>query len=90
MMELAGIDMLPPEAGTPVIRRELTAGATRGEIVVANRLGALMNDWDPTGSLDTTAAEAAFHGPMIAAWHSSASSRGFAWKWSSIPRRSHS
>ena len=33
MMELAGIDMLPPEAGIPLIRRELTAGGTRGEIV---------------------------------------------------------
>ena len=30
MMELAGIDMLPPEAGVPLIRRELTAGG-RGE-----------------------------------------------------------
>ena len=27
MMELAGIDMLPPEAGVPWIRRELTAAA---------------------------------------------------------------
>ena len=29
MMEAAGIDMLPPEAGVPLIRRELTAGGTR-------------------------------------------------------------
>ena len=39
MMELAGIDMLPPEAGIPLIRRELTTGGTRGEIVVGQRLG---------------------------------------------------
>src|ERR1022692_3529980 len=37
MMELAGIDMLPPEAGIPLIRRELTTGSTRGEIVVGLR-----------------------------------------------------
>ena len=55
MMELAGIDMLPPEAGVPMIRRELTRGATRGEIVIGQRLGALLNDWDATGGLDTSA-----------------------------------
>ncbi len=66
MMELAGIDMLPPEAGIPVIRRELTAGATRGELVIGQRLGALLNEWDTTGGLDTVAAEAiAAGGPMI-------------------------
>jgi Polyketide synthase dehydratase/KR domain len=57
MMELAGIDMLPPEAGIPLIRRELATGGTRGEIVVAERLGVLLNEWDATGGLDTTAAE---------------------------------
>ena len=49
MMELAGIDMIPPEAGIPMIRRELTAGATRGEIVVGQRLGILTNEWDVAG-----------------------------------------
>jgi len=65
MMELAGIDMLPPEAGIPLIRRELTAGATRGEIVVGQRLGALMNEWDTTGGLDLSAAEIGMHVPAI-------------------------
>jgi acyl transferase domain-containing protein/acyl carrier protein/NAD(P)-dependent dehydrogenase (short-subunit alcohol dehydrogenase family)/3-hydroxymyristoyl/3-hydroxydecanoyl-(acyl carrier protein) dehydratase len=55
MMELAGIDMLPPEAGIPLIRRELTAGATRGEIVIGKRLGVLLNEWDSTGGLDRSA-----------------------------------
>jgi len=64
MMELAGIDMLPPEAGVPVIRRELTASATRGEIVIAQRLGALLNEWDASGGLDTTPTEPA-RGPMF-------------------------
>ena len=68
MMELAGIDMLPPEAGIPLIRRELTAGGTRGEIVVGQRLGVLLNEWDATGGLDTSAAETltrSGQGPMI-------------------------
>ena len=55
MMELAGIDMLPPEAGIPLIRRELTTGGTRGEVVIGERLGALLNEWDATGGLDTDA-----------------------------------
>jgi NAD(P)-dependent dehydrogenase (short-subunit alcohol dehydrogenase family) len=53
MMELAGIDMLPPEAAIPIIRRELTAGARSGEIVIGLRLGSLLNEWDVTGGLDT-------------------------------------
>jgi acyl transferase domain-containing protein/acyl carrier protein/NAD(P)-dependent dehydrogenase (short-subunit alcohol dehydrogenase family) len=68
MMELAGIDMLPPEAGIPLIRRELTAGGTRGEIVIGQRLGVLLNEWDATGGLDTSAAETVIRsapGPII-------------------------
>ena len=69
MMELAGIDMLPPEAGIPLIRRELTLGGTKGEIVIAKRLGVLWNEWDATGGLDASATEASkslpAQGPMI-------------------------
>ncbi len=69
VMEVAGIDMLPPEAGIPLIRRELTAGATRGEIVIGQRLGILLNELDATGGLDASAAEVArkslsLHGPV--------------------------
>ncbi|HUI85302.1 MAG TPA: SDR family NAD(P)-dependent oxidoreductase [Candidatus Binatia bacterium] len=53
MMELAGIDMLAPEAGIPWIRRELTSGGARGEVVVGQRLGILLKEWDSTGGLDT-------------------------------------
>ena len=63
MMARAGIDMLPPEAGIPWIRHELTAGGTRGEVVVARGLGILLNAWDAAGGLDLTAVPAA--GPMI-------------------------
>jgi NAD(P)-dependent dehydrogenase (short-subunit alcohol dehydrogenase family) len=69
MMELAGIDMLPPEAAIPVIRRELTAGARSGEIVIGQRLGSLLNEWDVTGGLDTAALAESNdldgHGPMV-------------------------
>jgi acyl transferase domain-containing protein/NAD(P)-dependent dehydrogenase (short-subunit alcohol dehydrogenase family) len=70
MMELAGIDMLPPEAGVPWIRRELTAGGTRGEVVAAGRLGVMLNEWDTTGGLDVAALAAsneklAAPGPMV-------------------------
>ncbi|MGA2920688.1 MAG: SDR family oxidoreductase [Candidatus Sulfotelmatobacter sp.] len=69
MMELAGIDMLPPEAGIPLIRRELTVGGTRGEIVIGQRLGILVKEWDVTGGLDVSAFEASKslpeRGPMI-------------------------
>ena len=58
MMEVAGIDMLPPEAGVPWIRRELTAGGTRGELVAGQRLGILTNEFDVTGGLDVDAVAA--------------------------------
>ena len=51
VMERAGIDMLPPEAGVPWIRRELTTGGASGEVVAAGRLGALLQEWDATGGL---------------------------------------
>jgi polyketide synthase-like dehydratase family protein/polyketide synthase family protein len=57
--------MLPPEAGIPLIRRELTTGGTRGEIVIARRLGVLLNEWDPSGGIDGSAVSASAQGPMI-------------------------
>jgi hypothetical protein len=59
--------MLPPEAGVPLIRRELTMGGTRGEILVGQRLGILLKEWDETGGLDTAAASSGenLYGPMI-------------------------
>ncbi len=35
IMEALGVDMLPPESGVPTVRRELTYGGTRGEVVIA-------------------------------------------------------
>ena len=67
MMDLAGIDMLPPDAAIPVIRRELTAGDRTGEVLIAKRLGSLLNEWDATGGLDVAALAASgeFQGPMV-------------------------
>jgi acyl transferase domain-containing protein/NAD(P)-dependent dehydrogenase (short-subunit alcohol dehydrogenase family)/acyl carrier protein len=65
MMEVAGIDMLPPEAGIPLIRRELTVGATQGELVIGQRLGVLGEEWDPAGGLDANAVAKMATGPMI-------------------------
>jgi len=62
LMEMAGIEMLPPETGVPWIRRELTASDDRGEVVVAGALGAMGEEFDETGGLDPVEAHAA--GPM--------------------------
>ncbi|HEX6568435.1 MAG TPA: SDR family NAD(P)-dependent oxidoreductase, partial [Acidimicrobiales bacterium] len=65
VMELAGIEMLPPEVGIPTIRRELTAGATRGEVVVAGRLGVLVEERAERGGIDPARFETATTGPMV-------------------------
>ncbi len=57
IMESLGVDMLPPEAGIPVVRRELLAGG-QGEILVAGRLGAWLEEKDATGGLDGARAAA--------------------------------
>jgi 3-oxoacyl-(acyl-carrier-protein) synthase/NAD(P)-dependent dehydrogenase (short-subunit alcohol dehydrogenase family)/acyl carrier protein/3-hydroxymyristoyl/3-hydroxydecanoyl-(acyl carrier protein) dehydratase len=59
IMAALGIDMLPAESGVPTIRRELTYGGTKGEILVAGRLGAWMEERDPTGGADVDKINAA-------------------------------
>ena len=68
IMEMAGIDMLPPQAGVPTVRRELVAGSYRGEIVAGGRLGMLVDEWDETGGLDVPKANewlAVQHPPLV-------------------------
>ncbi|HEY3015937.1 MAG TPA: SDR family oxidoreductase, partial [Nocardioides sp.] len=65
MMELAGIEMLPPEVGIPTIRRELTAGAIRGEVVVAGRLGVMAEDRAERGGIDPARFTTSTTGPMV-------------------------
>jgi acyl transferase domain-containing protein/acyl carrier protein len=62
MMEMAGIEMLPAQAGIPWIRRELTQGGRSGEVVVAGRLGVLAKEWDEDGGLNGSAQ---MIGPMV-------------------------
>jgi hypothetical protein len=64
-MEMAGIEMLPPEAGVAWIRRELTSSADSGEVVVAGRLGVLAEELHPTGGLDPAAFGEVEAGPMV-------------------------
>ncbi len=67
MMEMAGIEMLPPEVGIPVVRRELTVANTATEIVEAGALGIMAEERHETGGLDVERATAnlADHaGPM--------------------------
>ncbi|MCA9981340.1 MAG: SDR family NAD(P)-dependent oxidoreductase, partial [Anaerolineales bacterium] len=51
IMKAAGIDMLPPEIGIPVVRQELTSGYA-GELVMAGSLGMMAAPFDETGGLD--------------------------------------
>jgi malonyl CoA-acyl carrier protein transacylase len=51
MMRRAGIDMLEPDTAVPIVRREIVFG-TRGEVVVAQALGILLESHDPDGGLD--------------------------------------
>jgi hypothetical protein len=67
VMEAAGIEMLPPEIGVPVVRRELTTPGAGGEVLVAGSLGVLGAERHPTGGLDAeraTAVLAERGGPM--------------------------
>ena len=57
IMKQAGIDMLAPEAGIPITRRELLAG-TGAELVIGGKLGIMVKDFDAEGGLSTEAAKA--------------------------------
>ncbi|WP_420628265.1 SDR family NAD(P)-dependent oxidoreductase [Candidatus Leptofilum sp.] len=52
IMEMAGIEMLPPEVGVPTVRRELVASGFKGEILAGGKLGILIEERHPTGGLD--------------------------------------
>ena len=51
IMKAAGIDMLSPDAGIPVVRRELGAG-TRGEVLIAQALGVMLQEDAERTALD--------------------------------------
>jgi acyl transferase domain-containing protein/acyl carrier protein/NAD(P)-dependent dehydrogenase (short-subunit alcohol dehydrogenase family) len=65
IMKAAGIDMLPPEAGIPIVRRELAAGS-RGEVVIAQALGVMLEEDADRTALDDdfVAGTTTVRGPM--------------------------
>jgi hypothetical protein len=65
IMEMAGVEMLPPEAGVAWIRRELTSSRQAGEVVVAGALGMMASEYHETGGLNTEAFIAGSPGPMV-------------------------
>jgi NADP-dependent 3-hydroxy acid dehydrogenase YdfG len=64
IMKAAGIDMLPPDAGIGVVRRELTAG-TRGEVVIAKGLGVMLAESAERARLDGAYTANIPAGPML-------------------------
>jgi NAD(P)-dependent dehydrogenase (short-subunit alcohol dehydrogenase family) len=52
IMELAGVEMLPPEAGVAWIRRELASSDFSGEVIVAGALGMMAAEYAEDGGLD--------------------------------------
>jgi NAD(P)-dependent dehydrogenase (short-subunit alcohol dehydrogenase family)/acetoacetate decarboxylase len=67
IMEMAGVQMLPPEAGVAWIRRELVSSAFQGEVIVAGTLGMMAAEYDERGGVDLAAVvgDETDHGPMI-------------------------
>ncbi len=66
IMEMAGVQVLPPEAGVAWIRRELTASPFSGEVVVAGALGMMATEYHETGGVDADAVrEQHPFGPMV-------------------------
>ena len=66
IMEMAGVQVLPPEAGVAWIRRELMSSGFSGEVVVAGELGLMAGEQHASGGVvpGGLAAEGA-HGPMV-------------------------
>jgi NAD(P)-dependent dehydrogenase (short-subunit alcohol dehydrogenase family)/acyl carrier protein len=65
IMEMAGVEMLPPEAGVAWIRREITAGTPAGEVVVAGTLGMMAAEPHETGGLDIASLSIEGTGPLV-------------------------
>jgi len=53
-MEMAGVQMLPPDAGVAWTRRELVSNHYHGEVIAAGVLGMLAAEYDEQGGVDLT------------------------------------
>ena len=67
IMQRAGIDMLPPDAGIPIVRQELTLTDRSSEVVVAGALGVLEAEREPDGGLLLPGGGTS-GGPLAARW----------------------
>ncbi len=66
IMEMAGVQVLPPEAGVAWIRRELVSSGFSGEVVVAGELGLMAGEQHESGGVAPGALTAdGAHGPMV-------------------------
>ena len=66
IMEMAGVQVLPPEAGVAWIRRELISSAYTGEVVVAGALGLMAAEYHDGGGVDADAVRQQHpFGPMV-------------------------
>jgi hypothetical protein len=66
IMAMAGVEMLPPQAGVAWIRRELLAGGHAGEVIGAGALGMMADECHATGGVAPSAFAAdAQRGPMV-------------------------
>jgi hypothetical protein len=66
IMEMAGVQMLPPEAGVAWIRRELLSSDYRGEVIVAGALGMMAAELHPAGGVEPAALlREGARGPMV-------------------------
>ncbi|NNL67176.1 MAG: SDR family NAD(P)-dependent oxidoreductase, partial [Myxococcales bacterium] len=65
VMASAGIDMLDPQAGIPMVRRVLQEGFGSGELLVAEALGVMLAERDATGGLDPAQVDTSRAGPLI-------------------------
>jgi acyl transferase domain-containing protein len=66
IMEMAGVQMLPAEAGVAWIRRELTSSNDSAEVIVAGTLGMMAAEPDASGGIDPDELTRGEHGPMVA------------------------
>ncbi|MFW2382364.1 MAG: SDR family NAD(P)-dependent oxidoreductase, partial [Acidimicrobiales bacterium] len=68
IMEMAGVQMLPPEAGVAWIRRELTSGTSDNEVIVAGTLGMMAGEYADDGGVNPAGLVGdSAPGPMIGA-----------------------
>jgi NADP-dependent 3-hydroxy acid dehydrogenase YdfG len=65
IMARAGIDMLPPEIGVPLVRQQLLQGGDHRELLAAGALGVLLAERDENGGLDVSGLDSSRFGPMV-------------------------